>query len=203
MRRFTLLVLVSSGLFITGLGCSGGKSDYQKTTDLKKAPAVHEHSHSDKGPHGGSIVELGEEEYHAEVVLDHDAHALRVYVLGKDAKTATATAAKEVTLTPNGKDALTLKAAPQKGDAEGKSSLFELIDDDVVHSILDAKAIHAKLQVTIGDKPFTGEVDYHLDGIHHEHKDEKPADAPKDGVKPEENKAAAPDKDKPTEAEPK
>ena len=201
MQRLTLLALVSSGLMIGGIGCSGSSSEYKKTTELKKAPAVHDHSHSEKGPHGGSLVELGEEEYHAEVVLDHDSHTLRVFVLGKDAKTATATSAKEITLTPEGKDALTLKAAPQKGDAEGKASVFELIDGDVVHAFLDAKAIHAKLRITIADKKFLGEVDYHLDGIHHDHKDEMKDEkhgehAPKDGVKPEENKDAAADKDK-------
>lgn len=189
MLRFTFLTLLSSSL-IFGIGCTGGNSDYKKTTELKKAPAhdEHDHGHDAKGPHGGSLVELGEEEYHAEVVVDHDAHAIRVFILGKDAKTATPTTAKEVTLTPEGKEALTLKAAPQEGDGEGKSSKFELVDDGVVHQFLDAGMIHAQLRVAIEDKPFSGHVDYHLDGDHHDHKDEKPAD---NTSKPEEAKPEA------------
>ena len=191
MQRFTLLTVLSSGLILGGIGCSGGSTDYKKTTDLKKAPAVpHAHEHGAKGPHGGSLVELGDEEFHGEVVLDHDAHTVRVFLMGKDAKTAAPTTATEVILAPEGKDALTLKAVPQEGDGEGKSSRFELVDNDVVHALLDAKAIHGSLRVTIGDKPFSGKVDYHLDDMHHDHKDDKPADKPAD--KPKEPEAAKP-----------
>jgi hypothetical protein len=169
MRRISLLAMLAMGL----LGCDGGKSDYKKADDLKKAPAVHEeHGHGEKGPHGGSIVELGAEEYHAEIVLDHDAHALRVYVLGKDAKTAAPTTATEITVAAEGKDALTLKAAPQDGDGDGKASRFELIDEKFVHDILDAKFLHGDLRITIGDKPYSGHIDMHLEEVHHEHKDE-------------------------------
>lgn len=193
MLRFTFLALVSGGLIVTGIGCGGGGSDYKKTSELKKAPAVeHDHDHGAAGPHGGSLVELGDEEYHAEVVLDHDAHALRVYMLGKDAKTATPVAASELTLTPEGKTALTLKATPQKDDGEGKSSLFELIDNEVVHGFMDAGMIHAQLSVKIGDTPYSGDVDYHLEDAHHDHKDETPKDADhKDEAKPEDKADAA------------
>ena len=192
MERFTLAALLSSGLILGGFGCSDGKSDYKKTGDLKKAPAVHEdHDHGAKGPHGGSIVELGDEEYHAEVVVDADAHTLRVFVLGKDAKTASPIAAKEVTITPEEKKALTLKAVPLDGEGADKSSRFELVDEAAVHSLLDAGMLHGNLNVKIGDKPYSGHIDYHLDGIHHDHKDEKPVDSP---VKVEEGKPATPDK---------
>lgn len=192
MERFTLAVLVTGGLLAGGIGCSGGSSDYKKTGDLKKAPALHEeHDHGAKGPHGGSIVELGDEEYHAEVVVDADAHALRVFVMGKDAKTASPIAAKEVTIKPEEKAALTLKAVPLEGEGDEKSSRFELVDEAAVHSLLDAGMLHGNLNIKIGEKPYSGHIDYHLDDIHHEHKDEKPVDTP---VKVEEGKT-----DKPTD----
>ena len=186
MRRITLTTLLSLGIISCGIGCPGNNSDFKKTGELKKAPAVHEHGHGAKGPHGGGLIELGAEEYHAEIVVDHDAHAVRVYILGKDAKTAEPIAATDLTVTPAGKDALKLKAAPQKTDGEGKSSVFELIDDGVVHALMDAKAIHGKLQVSIGDKPFTGEIDYHIDGSAHDHKDDKGhADHKDEAAKPD------------------
>lgn len=195
MRRLTWVSMAALGLFGAVIGCDGGKSDYKKADDLKKAPALHdEHEHGAKGPHGGSLVELGDEEFHAEVVLDHDAHALRVFVLGKDAKTASPTAATELSVHPEGKDPITLKAAPQEGDGDGKSSRFELIDEKLVHDILDAKFLHGDLKITIGDKPYSGHIDMHLDDVHHEHKDE----AKKEDGKPEEAKkddaAAEPEK---------
>lgn len=187
MRRFSWVALVAVGLLGGAVGCDGGKSDYKKAEDIKKAPAAHDdHDHGAKGPHGGSLVELGDEEYHAEVVLDHDSHALRVFVLGKDAKSAVTTTATEVTVAVEGKAAVTLKAAPLEGETDGKTSRFELIDDEVVHNILDAKFLHGDLKISIGDKPYSGHIDMHLDGdIHHEHKDEPK----KDEAKPEEKKS--------------
>jgi hypothetical protein len=181
MRRISLATMIAVGLLGGAIGCGGGSSDYKKADDLKKAPAHDEHDehgHGAKGPHGGSLVELGADEYHAEVVLDHDTHTVRVFVLGKDAKTAEPTAATEITLALEGKDAVTLKAVPQEGDGEGKASKFELVDEKVVHDLLDAKMIHGELQLAIGGTPYSGHVHYHLDDIHHEHKD----DAKKDGA---------------------
>ena len=193
MRRISLVAMLAMGLLGGAVGCDGGKSDYKKADDLKKAPAAHEehgeHGHGEKGPHGGSLVELGADEFHAEVVLDHDAHTLRVFVLGKDAKTAEPTTATEITVTAEGKDAVTLKAAPQEGDGDGKTSRFELIDEKLVHDILDAKFLHGEVRLTIGDKPYSGHIDMHLDDVHHEHKDEvKKDDAKPDAAKPDEAK---------------
>lgn len=202
MRRFSLVAMLMMGLLGGAVGCGGGASDYKKADDLKKAPALHdEHGHGEKGPHGGSLVELGADEFHAEVVLDHDAHTLRVFVLGKDAKTAVPTAATEITVAAEGKGAVTLKAAPQEADGEGKASRFELIDEKLVHDILDAKFLHGEVRITIGDKPYSGHIDMHLDGVHHEHKDEpnkddaKPADAKPDEPQPDAAKKADAPKD--------
>ena len=187
MRRISLVAMLAMGLLGGALGCDGAKSDYKKADDLKKAPAVHDdHAHGEKGPHGGSIVELGKEEFHAEIVLDHDAHTLRVFVLAKDAKTAHPTSATEVVVAIEGKDAVTLKAAPQEGDGEGKSSRFELVDEKLVDAILDAKFLHGDLRIAIGDKPFSGHIDMHLDDVQHEHKDDMKKDAAKsDDAQPE------------------
>ena len=193
MRRISLVAMLAMGLLGGAVGCDGGKSDYKKADDLKKAPAVHEehsdHGHDAKGPHGGSLVELGADEFHAEIVLDHDAHALRVFVLGKDAKTAEPTTATEVVIALEGKDPLTLKAAPQEGDGKGKSSRFELIDEKLIDAILDAKFLHGDLRIAIGDKPFSGHIHTHLEEAHHEHKDDVKKDgAHKDDAKPDEAK---------------
>lgn len=191
MRRFSvaaMCVMSAAGLFSGMVGCDSGKSDYKKADEIKKAPAAHdEHDHAAKGPHGGSLVELGAEQFHAEVVLDHDAHVLRVFMFGPDAKTAAPVAATELSIASEGKEAWKLKAVPQEGDGDGKTSRFELIDDAIVHDLLEAKFLHGDLRITIGDTPFSGHIDLHLDEVHHDHKDE---------VKP----AAG---DKPAEADPK
>lgn len=169
MIRVNLIVVLAAGFACGAVGC-GNSSDYKPVEAVKKANPLPDHEHGAKGPHGGGIVELGEDEYHAEIVVDHDSHALILYVLGKDAKTAVPVEATEMTITPEGKDSLTLKAAAQKDDPEGKASKFELSSDDVVHTLMDAGFLHGELRITIADKPYIGHIDYHLDGsAHHDH----------------------------------
>src|SRR4051812_42090245 len=50
-----------------------------------------EHKHDDhKAPHGGALLEVGEEVAHVELVHDEKAGKVTLYILGKDAKTAVA-----------------------------------------------------------------------------------------------------------------
>lgn len=180
MLRFKLITVLSVGIACAN-GC-GGTTDYKPVQEVKKSNPLPDHDHGEKGPHGGGIVELGKEEYHAEILIDHDAHAIIVYVLGKDAKTAEPIAATEITVTPAGKDALTLKAAPQPGDPEGKASKFVFVSDEVVHELLEAGFVHGELKITIGDKPYTGDIDYHMPGSEHKDHDHD-AKAPASGDK--------------------
>ena len=172
MVRFKLFACLAIGAACAASGCMGS-NDYKPVQSVKKAPpsADHDHGHAEKGPHGGGLIELGEEEYHGEIVLDHDSHTVALYVLGKDAKTPVATAATEVKITPEGKSDLVLKAAPQTGDAEGKASKFELVSDEVVHDLLDTGFLHGKLRITIGETPYIGDIDYHMGGSDHDHHD--------------------------------
>ncbi|WLD14380.1 hypothetical protein [Planctellipticum variicoloris] len=181
------------------IGC-GPTAEY-KTNEQLKTERGDDHDHDDHGhgaagPHGGSLVELGEEEYHAEVVVDEKTHSLVVYLLGKDAKTASPIAATEVTVGLGGDKSATLKAAPLEGEGEGKASKFELADEKVVHDLLDAGFLHGSLKVQIGEKAYEGHIDAHFDHDHDDHKDEKPAadkpageapasETPADGAKPE------------------
>ena len=170
MVRFSLIASLALGLTFGGFGCNG-KSDYKSVADVKKAPPLPDHGHGEKGPHGGGIVELGDEEYHAEIVVDHATESVAVFVLGKDAKTAEPVGAAEISITPDGKESLTLKAAPQKGDGDGKASKFQIVDDALVHTLMDAGFLHGELRITIGDKPYLGHIDYHLDGASHDEHD--------------------------------
>ncbi len=54
------------------------------------------HDHPAEGPHHGSLIELGNEEYHAELV--HDAENVTVYILDSSASTATPIEAPELTI---------------------------------------------------------------------------------------------------------
>ena len=174
MIRTSLVMLLTAGISFALTGCENG-GGYKKADEVKKAAPAPKHDHGDTGPHGGGIIELGDDEYHAELVVNDEAHLLTLYILQKDAKTPEPVAATELVLTPEGKDAVSLKATPQKDDPEGKSSKFEVTDEALVHGLKEAGFVHGEVRVTVRDTPFIGHIDYHLDGDHdHDHgKEEK------------------------------
>jgi hypothetical protein len=70
----------------TILACAGGESpsDSAAAGDSGATPAEHRHP----APHGGTLVELGDELAHLEVVLDSSSGMLTVYVLDGEAEGA-------------------------------------------------------------------------------------------------------------------
>jgi len=86
-----LLSLVAGGLlFLTG--CQG-ETPAAKKPGAAQATAhaqgdaddehdhAHHHHHADKGPHGGALVAIGDDDAHLEFVLDADSGKLTAYVL--------------------------------------------------------------------------------------------------------------------------
>ncbi len=111
-----------TGLLATALtlvvGCGGGTTATRPTTSNEQGPPTH--NHPTVGPHGGPLVEWGEEELHLEVLIDRTAGTATLYVLAEDAKTAVPIATKALTLSLPGTPPtdVTLAADPQEGDAK-------------------------------------------------------------------------------------
>ena len=119
----------------------------------------HGHDHSAAGPHGGDLVELGEEEYHAEVV--HEGGGVTVYMLDGSAKNASPVDAAEVmiNLVHDGKpEQFVLQASPDSGDPQGKASRF-VSDDAELAQDLDA-GVEARLMVNVGGTPYNGQISH-------------------------------------------
>jgi hypothetical protein len=141
-------------------GCGGQSSEFHQATKgvAVKAPP-HEHEH---GPHGGHLVELGEEEYHAEVVFDAKTARLTIYLLDSTAKQAAPIDSKDVSLklAIDGKsEGFHLPAVPDAGDPQGKASRFELAGDaDIKAHIKDEEDLKGTVSVKIGDKSFSGDI---------------------------------------------
>lgn len=123
---------------------------------------VDAHSHPHEGPHHGTLVELGNEEYHAEVT--HEQDLVTVYILDTKATNPVPIDSTEVTINVmhDGKpEQFKLEAAPDRNDAPGKSSRFSLTNADLAAQ-MDQHAVTPKLNVTIEGKAYRGE-------IHHDH----------------------------------
>lgn len=128
-----------------------------------KSDHGHEHDaggHPTEGPHHGVLVELGKEEYHAEVVHDDKTETVTVYLLDGSAEKIVTTEATEVTINVkhDGKpEQFKLPAQPEASDAPGSSSRFLLKDKELIEH-LDEKGATATLQITVKGNPFSGKI---------------------------------------------
>jgi len=155
---------------VFGAGCSETPKGNTagKETAAKKSGDAHdhdEHAHASTGPHGGPIIELGKEDYHAELVHDEGAGTVTVYLLDHEAKGAVAIDAKEVriNLKHDGKgEQFKLAASPQEGDEADKSSRF-VSEDKHLGEDLDHEAAEARLVVEIDGKSYTGKIAHQHD----------------------------------------
>jgi hypothetical protein len=124
------------------------------------------HEHPSEGPHHGSLIELGKEEFHAELV--HDDKTITIYVLDSSAKNSVPVEASEVliNLVKDGKPVqFKLAALPEESDPSSKSSRFVVNSPELV-SLLDDEAAAPKLSITINGKSYRGIITHDHDHAH-------------------------------------
>lgn len=175
MKRNVVASMVLAGIASIGMlvQCEAGQPPKVKVK-AKAEPAKKEeaHEHATEGPHHGALIELGDEEYHAEIVHGKD-HTITVYILDSEAKKSVPIDAKQVliNLSHDGKaEQFKLVATPDKGDPQGKSSRF-LLKDEELSEDLDSEKTMAKLVVAIKGKSYTAKIEHHHEeGEEHEHK---------------------------------
>ena len=170
MNRHLLVVMMfASGFLVLALtGCG---------REIKVPPSAAEsadgHAHPSAGPHGGSLVELGNEEYHAELVHGDAAGTVTVYVLDSAAKASVAIDAPEmsINLTHDGRgEQFKLAASAAPGDSQGNASRFVSTDAELAED-LDQEEAAAELVVNIHGKQYRGAIQHghdHAGGHHHE-----------------------------------
>lgn len=113
-------------------GCAGAPPLPTPTLVASATPAASPHSesghhHHHAPPHGGHLVELGEESAHLETVWSADSGRLTVYVLDSEAEKAIRSDTKELTVArAGGAPPVVLKAEsnPLTGETPGDTSQF-------------------------------------------------------------------------------
>ncbi|WP_425614230.1 hypothetical protein NA78x_004094 [Anatilimnocola sp. NA78] len=125
-------------------------------------------AHAEEGPHKGHLIELGEEEFHAELIHDDAAKSVVIYLLGADAKTAVSIPDAEIMLNlvvAGEPMQAKLTAEKQPGDPEGQASKFTIVDEKILEA-LEAPKTTGRLNVTIGGKSYSGNVEHEGDHGH-------------------------------------
>src|SRR5262245_14539208 len=123
-------------------------------TTKTQAPAIPDEHHAHKpAAHGGTIVEVGRDNYHAEAVFEKGG-TLRLYMLGHDesrVQEVVANPLEAYATTGDEVEAIkfTLEPKPQAGDSAGQTSLFV--------GQLPKEAVGKPVKVTIPNVTIGGE----------------------------------------------
>ena len=168
--RCSIVLVVAA--FIGFIGGSGGCNSPTATKGGGEAKPEGEHAHVHHGPHNGHLMEIGEEEYHAEWT-DDESGKVTFYFLDGEAKKEVPVGSEQLTIavTIQGKEPVsyTLTAVnPQ----DGKASAFEIVDKNL-QGVLDSlssgvTAVFPKL--TIGGKTFENlKIEEHKHDEEHKH----------------------------------
>lgn len=174
MKSYLRFTVVCSMVVVSFVGCDKGDSPGQSSNDAESSlsrdmppPATAEiHQHPIEGPHHGTLIELGKEEFHAELV--HDDKSVTIYVLDSAAKNSVPVDASEVVINVlhDGKPKqFKLAAVPEESDLSGKSSRF-LANDPELASQIDDDSAAPKLSITINGKAYRGIITH---GHNHDH----------------------------------
>jgi len=169
MKTMTYVFAAVALALPLSVGC-GGKQPAGPAGNAKTGDKHEEHAHPTEGPHKGQLIELGNEEYHLELIHDDAAHKITLYVLDSAGKQSVPTAAESATinLTVDGKPTqFTIPAARQATDPAGKSSCFALVDEKLGEA-MDSPKAKGRVNIVIGGKPFAGTIGGH---DHAGHKD--------------------------------
>ncbi len=147
----TVLYSLPIAVVITLAGCGSDEPTTQdksaKVTDLPPKDAK---PHPDKGPRGGRLIDIGHNhKFHAEIVEDHEAETITLYIVDHDMN--------DVELEQN---AITINV-----QVKGEFKVFNTIagkpsDSDLFHALKDPKA-SGKIRLTISDTPYVGTIGGH------------------------------------------
>jgi hypothetical protein len=171
MKLSPILHAYLTGIALVCSGCADTPSTSGRQTLPPSASSDahndddHGHDHPGEGPHHGQLIELGGEEYHAEMLHDDQAGTITIYVLDRAAKQTVPIKAREITInmTIDGQPRqFKLAAAPDEGDPEGTSSRFVLESAELA-AHLDEDGSAPQLVLTIKGKSYRGKITHSHD----------------------------------------
>ncbi len=160
MKRFSgFLIVLCAPLFASCISEQGSRS--------KK---VEVHVHADHGPRGGELFLFEGDEYHAEIVADHETEKVTLYILDKTAKEAVPVELQEpiMHIEIDGEEAeFKLTPVESSKTADGKVTAFEVTSAALADAIETKARDTAHLHVTFNGTELFGEIEAH--DHHHGH----------------------------------
>jgi hypothetical protein len=147
------------------IGCGGGDNKPPKKEGGTADPHAG-HDHSAHGPHEGHLVELGEEEYHAEWKEDDESGKVTVWILDSTAKKTEAIAAESikisVTVAKEVKE-YELPAVDRTTGDKPTAFKFEIVSKELVGQLETPKQTSPMIKVDVNGKSYVGKIEEHAE----------------------------------------
>jgi len=171
ISRSLAISLVNAGLlFWSGCGlntehacCEHGHDHAGKADQSADEPSDTESTgHSHVGPNGGRLIVLGDEDYHAELTIDHEKAEATVCLLDQTGRNPVCVEQKEITLNfrcQGQPHQIRLTPVHFTRDTAAGSSCFRGTSD----ALRGECQLAGRLNVVIKGKPYTGHVAHHED----------------------------------------
>ncbi|MDP6466963.1 MAG: hypothetical protein QF918_04465 [Pirellulaceae bacterium] len=167
---------MSAWLLMMIVGCDpkGPPSETSPSAETQSANEGHDHddhdhghAHEDTGPHGGHVVEIGDEQLHAEWTHDDASGEVVVYLLDSTAKSdATISAATISIKTKIGETEKTYEL-PAISQEDGQSSRFALSDPSMVEALKAVgPGVEATVVVNVDGEALVGKFEQHEHDAH-------------------------------------
>ena len=125
----------------------------------------HDHDHGALGPHGGHVLVLGDEQYHAEWTHQDESGEIVIYLLDQDIKQDVFTTAELITITTTIRDeSKTYELAADNQDQQDppRASRFKATSPNLLTALKQAgSGVKAEMRVIIDGTFFRGRFEKH------------------------------------------
>ena len=176
VRQWAYCCSVFAVVGLVATGCTKPSGDDASNATTHAAQDDHDdheghddHGHPSEGPHGEPLIELGNEEYHAELVHDDATDTITIYMLDSSATKPVVVLEDAVTINAmiDGKPSQFKLTGVDVVD--GTASAFEIVSEEL-HEAIEDESGKPRLNVAIDGKSFVGQIQHH-DHSEHEHGD--------------------------------
>jgi hypothetical protein len=182
-HSFCVGVTVLAAVAFAGCG-NNSTQEASKSTPGSPPPIAHdkdghddhddhghgEHGHPSEGPHHGHLIELGNEEYHAELLHDDDTHTVTIFILDSSAENEVAIPENGVTLNVVVAGKPTQFKMTPVGAANEIASQFQVVSEELHEALEGDGDMNGRLNATIDGKPYVGRIEHHShEDDDHEH----------------------------------
>ena len=159
MIRKLTTSLSALGMCVWMLGCGTGPTD-EAASQNSPSSSIHDHGdghdHDAAGPHGGHVIVLGNEEYHAELTHDEASHTVAVYLLDGAIENVVSDGPAEVGL-----------QVFKDGDfvdhvlnSSGEAGLYSLADAALCEFLLHTAEVKGRIRAEIAGTQYVGVLEH-------------------------------------------